>query len=103
MHIQPNDRILLLSIPDAELVRELAARAAMGLVVALGEDDSVRAARGVHRELENVMFLPASVEDIPWQGGYFSLIVDFGGERGAAQQAEIARLLAPGGRVETAR
>lgn len=94
MDVRPDDRILLAEIPAPEVVRALAARASRGIVVAMGSDDAVRAARRAAADLDNVMFVPApDSEDprIPWQDGFFTKIV--AGE----PDPELLRVLAPGG------
>ena len=99
LDVQPNDRILLLSIPGVALVIELAERAEGGIVVALGGDEEVYAARRATRDHENIMFVPATAGEIPWQEGFFSKVVDFQGGTGqsALMVREIVRVLAPGG------
>jgi hypothetical protein len=99
LDIRPDDRVLLVSIPAIELVLEIAARLERGLVVGLGSWDEVRQARKGVRGLTNTMFQPGSPGEIPWQSGYFTTVIDFGGgwlePRKAASEA--ARVQAPGG------
>lgn len=53
--IDPQDRILLLDLPSAEALRSIALTACAGLVVAVGPDEGVRAARKAVADLDNVM------------------------------------------------
>ncbi len=99
--LRPNDRVLLLSIPEHAVVAEMAARLTAGVVVGLGDDEEVRAARRAARDLENVMFVPAPLEEIPWRDGFFTKVIDWrGGWKNPEQVArEVVRVLAPGGEV----
>lgn len=98
---KPDDRFLMLSVPEPPLVAELAARLSSGLIVGLGEDEDVRDARRHARDLENVMFVPGSPDDIPWQASFFTKAVDLLCRWSNPEQAarEIARVLVPGGTV----
>jgi hypothetical protein len=95
----PTDRLLLLSIPDAGLVAELARRLERGSLVGLGNAEEVQAARSAARDLVNTMFQPGRPEEIPWQNGFFSRVVDLRGgwENPATAAREVARVLTPGG------
>ncbi len=99
IELRPSDRVLLLSIPEPAIVAQLAARLPAGLIVGLGSDDEVRLARRASRHLENVMFAPASPEQIPWQEGFFSVAIAFDRrwERPERVAAELARVVAEGG------
>ncbi len=76
-------------------MNELAAMARIlirGVVVVLGEPHNEVA------EFQNIMFLPASPENIPWRDHYFTKIyLPRHLERMASQEA--TRLLAPGGEI----
>lgn len=93
--LKPNDRLLLLSIPDPAVVERLAKRLTEGILVGLGSDETVSAARATARDLENVMFLAAGPDDIPWRDAFFTKAIAFGAERGS----DVARVLVPGGVV----
>ena len=97
--VQPDDRFLLLSIHEPSLIVQLAARLPAGLIVGLGADEEVRAARRQTRDLDNVMLVPATPDDIPWQDRFFTKAVDLicRWERPAKAAGELARVLVKGG------
>ncbi len=99
--IRPDDRILLLSIPETEFVLELSARLETGLVVGLGGREEVYEARTKTRDRANVMFHPGPPEQIPFQDGFFSKVIDLKclWEDTARVAHETARVLAPAGRA----
>ncbi|MCS6953815.1 MAG: methyltransferase domain-containing protein [Bryobacterales bacterium] len=99
--LRPDDRVLLLSIPEPAVVAEMAARLTAGILVGLGGDEEVRAARRAARDLENVMFVPAPLEEIPWRDGFFTKVIDWRGAWANPEQVarEVARVLASGGEV----
>ena len=78
--LAPDDRVLFLAIPEITVIREMAAELERGLIVALGTDDQIRAARRECVDLENVMWLVATPDDIPWRSGFFTRIIDPIGE-----------------------
>ena len=99
LDLRPDDRVLLLAIPEVELVAQIATRLRRGLLVGIGEPEQVHAARQATRDHTNVMFQPGSPDEIPWQNEYFSKVIDL---RGAWSQPEMAarevlRVLAPSG------
>ena len=99
--IRPNDCILLLSIPEISLVVQLADRARNGSVVGLGRDEEVHSARTGTRDLGNVMFTPASPEQIPWRDSFFTKALDLvcRWEQPERAARELFRVLAPGGKA----
>jgi len=100
IEVQPDDRILLLSIADLSAVRSLVARAAQGLVVGLGTDEEVRAARKTLRDLETVMFvLQPENGSIPWQESFFSRVI---APQHTEASPEFLRVLVPGGTLHLA-
>jgi hypothetical protein len=101
LDIRPNDRVLLLSIPEPAGVRRLAARLSNGLLVGLGNEDEVRAARRAAGELDNCMFVLAGPDDIPWSDGFFTVAIDLAPRWTNPESAarELARVLSPGGTV----
>lgn len=96
----PDDRVLLLDIPDAAIVRAIALQLGGGMLVGLGDDERVAQARRASLDLDNVMFIAAEPVEIPWQDGFFSVVIDpRGGWRDPARvDREVARVLAIGGR-----
>jgi hypothetical protein len=74
--LRPEDRILLLGIPDPEVVAGIAGRLTGGLLVAMGDAAEVRAARAAARDCENVMFVVFDGPHIPWRDGFFTQIID---------------------------
>lgn len=99
LHIRADDRVLLLSIPDPTAIRALAARLSKGLVVVLGAEDEVHAARRAAADLDNCMFVPAGPEEVPWSDGFFTMAIALGPLSADPERAaqELARVLAPGG------
>src|SRR5262245_55748149 len=76
IEIRPNERILFLEISDIAVIIDFARRAPNGAVVGLGDADGVRGARRAAADLDNVMFVPATPDDIPWRDGFFTLVVE---------------------------
>ena len=96
-----NDRCLLLWIPEIAAVEALSKRLSRGILVALGDQDAVRAARRAASHLENVMFVNASAEEIPWRDNLFTVIAaqidDWPSPSHAVR--ELTRVLEPEGRL----
>src|SRR5947209_9955796 len=72
----PDDKVLFLGIPDAAAVRHAAARLKCGLLVAISDAEQVRAARREFNDVTNAMFVPGTPDDIPWQDGFFTRVID---------------------------
>ena len=101
--IASEDRALDLGCGDGSLTRRLARLATKGLAVGVdASEEMVRLARRLSIELDNVMFVLGSPEEIPWREDFFSALVSLQAaawpqpERSAR---EMFRVLAPGGRV----
>ncbi len=95
--IQPGDRILLLPCGAGETARQLAPLVPLGVVVGMDpDDDQVRAARAASREIDNVMYVTAGVEEVPWKQDYFSHVI-----LGSSPPAmtEVNRILVHGGKA----
>jgi hypothetical protein len=92
------DRVLFLTAPEDGFLRALAGRLTGGLVVVLGTDEEVSQGRRRYANLDNVMFVAASAEEIPWQDGFFTRVLDPAGLWASSSKAamEIARVLALG-------
>ena len=99
LKVRPGDRVLMISIADPGVVEAVAGLLTGGLLVGLGEDEEVRAARRSARDIENVMFVPAPPDDIPWQGSYFTKAVDIACRWRQPERfaRELRRVLARGG------
>ena len=97
--VKPRDRVLLVSISDPGAVAVVAGMLTEGLIVGLGEGEEVRAARRSALDIENVMFVPASPDDVPWQSNYFTKVVDTTcrWRQPARVARELRRVLAHGG------
>ncbi len=101
IEVGPRERVLHLGFGDGAGTCDFARRAREGL--ALGVDpsaDRVRSARKAAVELENVMFVLGTPEEVPWQEGFFSLVVCEAAPTDWARAArEIFRVTSRGGRV----
>lgn len=92
--IEANDRVLVVGLARRD---ELPAWARQcSLLVGVGAESDVYAARRDCAHLDNVMFTPGGRDDIPWRAQYFSLIIDTEGKPPAEA---MRRVLAPGGRI----
>jgi SAM-dependent methyltransferase len=99
--VQPNDRVLFLSIPDLDTVETIADILESGGAVFLGALDEVYEMRRHASNRRNVLFHPGPPEEIPFDGEYFTLVVDLkcDWEAPAVVAREVARVLQPGGRA----
>ncbi len=99
--LRADDRVLLLAIPSEADLAAIARVLMSGVLVALGDGDEVDRARHAMAEFENVMFLEASPERIPWREGYFSKILVPPHLESLLPQIEpeLHRVLAPGGDI----
>jgi ubiquinone/menaquinone biosynthesis C-methylase UbiE len=99
--LRADDHILLLDIPSVPELQSMARLLMRGSMVALGTADDVETARRAMVEFDNVMFIEANPDRIPWREGYFTkVIVPPHFERIMGQIAgEIQRVLRPGGTV----
>jgi len=96
-----DDRVLLLAIPSRQELAALARILIRGTVVALGTADELVEARPRFADFENVMFLDAGPDNVPWHAAAFTkIVVPHQYERILPQlSAELDRLLAPGGEI----
>lgn len=94
--LRAGDRVLVLGIPSPEDVARLAARLPQGLLVAMGDEPAVRAARRAASHLDNVMFVQGTAAEIPWRDGMFTVIA-LAGE----PTPEVRRVLAPEGALHS--
>ncbi|MGA8028848.1 MAG: hypothetical protein WB992_17035 [Bryobacteraceae bacterium] len=96
-----DDRILMLAIPSAIELAAISRVLMRGVIVALGTSDAIDSARESMREFENVMFLDARPDQIPWRDGYFTkiLVPPHIDRILRYASAELHRVLAPGGEI----
>jgi hypothetical protein len=99
--LRADDRVLLLAIPPVLDLATMARVLMAGSVVALGTSEEVDNARREMAEFDNVLFLEASPERIPWRDQFFTkVVVPPHLERLLPEISnEIHRLLAPGGTI----
>ena len=101
IEVGPRDRVLHLGFGEGSATRDFARRASSGLVLGVDSSgDAVRLARKLSVEIENIMFVLGSHEQVPWQGDFFSLVVSQAAPQDWERAArEMFRVTAPGGRV----
>src|SRR3990172_3869099 len=76
MQVQKSDRILQIGCGDGWVCRLLAAQAEEGIVVGLDvSDDRVRDARAKSTSFDNILYLWAPAEEIPWQENFFTTVL----------------------------
>ena len=99
IEIETGDRVLHLGFGDGAATRDFASRASL----VLGVDPSgetVRLARRLAMEIENLMFVTGSPEQVPWQESFFTVVVsEAPPDDWPRAVREIFRVTAPGGRV----
>jgi hypothetical protein len=76
LEIRPDDRVLLLGIPDHQQVVALSGQLTAGILVIMGDEQSVRAVRPRCAHLENVMLVPLDGAQLPWRDGFFTWVED---------------------------
>lgn len=103
--LRADDRVLMLAIPSRQELAGIARLLISGSLVALGTADEVDDARAKLAEFDNVMFLDARPDSIPWRDAYFTKILVPAHLEPLLRSAgpELHRLLAPGGQIVTAR
>lgn len=89
-----DDHVLLVSLADLDVVETCAPRCRM--LVGLGEEEQVRAARKRFAAMDNVMFTVGGRDEIPWRDGQFTVVID---ADGGEPTAEMLRVLGPWGRI----
>jgi SAM-dependent methyltransferase len=92
--VQPGDRVLHLGCGDGAATRDFARRASLVLGVD-ASDETVRHARRLAVEIDNLMFVTGSPEEVPWQQSFFTVVVS----DWPRAVREIFRVSAPGARV----
>lgn len=97
--MEPAARVLLTAIAAAPSLRELALALPEGALVGLGTRGEVAEARKACADLDHVMFVEGSREEIPWVDAWFDVILD---PEPQAPTPEMLRVLKPGGRIAEA-
>jgi SAM-dependent methyltransferase len=99
--VEAHERVLLLTLPQEREVLTLARRLTQGLLVAFGEEERVRAARAVARDLLNVMFVVKDELPLPWGNHFFDVVIETETAWNdlAARAAEVRRVLRATGRL----
>ena len=99
--LRADDRVLILAIPPVPDLAAMARTLTTGSVVALGTPEEVDNARRGMADFDNVLFLEASPERIPWRDQFFTKVVVPPHLQRLLPEIsnEIHRLLAPGGTI----
>lgn len=99
LSLRSDDRVLFLAIPPLRDLASFARILMTGCLVALGEPGEVDEARRAMLDFDNVMFVEASPDNVPWRDQFFTKIVVPPHLQRLAldNSAEMTRLLAPGG------
>jgi hypothetical protein len=102
--LRSDDRVLSLGILSVAETAAMARVLISGVLVGIGEPDEVNEARQQLSEFDNVMFISAGPDRIPWRDAYFTkiLIPPHLQAVKAAYETEWQRLLAPGGELMSA-
>ncbi len=101
MTFRADDRVLFLGLPSTTELAAMARMLMAGVLVALGTRDEVETARLAMADFDNVIFLDASPDQIPWRDAYFTkVVVPPHLERILPHAAtEIHRVMAAGGEI----
>jgi hypothetical protein len=99
-----DDRVLSLAIPAPNDAAALGRLLMTGCLVAIGSADEVDEARRALSEFDNLMFIAATPDHIPWRDAFFTkiLIPPQLQPLLPSLQNELLRVLAPGGEVVSA-
>jgi hypothetical protein len=99
LSLRADDRVLLLAIPPVQELTAIARILIAGCLVALGAADEVDEGRQALRDFENVMFVEATPDNVPWRDHFFTkIVVPHHLQRLVLESGpEMHRLLAPGG------
>lgn len=98
---RPDDRVLSLVIPPPAETAAIARVLTAGCFVGIGDSDEVEGAQREFAECNNVTFLKATPDRIPWHGAFFTkVIVPWNFQPLIPDvQNELMRVLAPGGEI----
>jgi len=96
--LRSDDHVLLLDIPSVAELQVMSRILMSGSLVAIGSEDDVESARRAMAEFDNVMFIAATPDRIPWREAYFTKIIvpppiraDHGSDRWRGPTAFAAR------------
>jgi hypothetical protein len=70
-----DDRVLFLAFPASAELTNVARILMRGVVVVLGSETEVEEGRRTMADWDNVLFLSATPDRIPWRDGYFTKIM----------------------------
>ena len=73
--LRADDHILLLDIPSVRELQNMARILMRGSIVVLGSADGVEAARQAMADFDNVLFVDAAPDRIPWREAYFTKVI----------------------------
>lgn len=104
MQLARTDNMLDVGCGSGWLSRRLAKKVPEGRVVGMDiSDEMIRVARRNSQEFDNVMFITGEVEEIPWEGNFFSHAISVESSyywpEPAAGVKELFRVLRPGGQA----
>lgn len=74
--LRDDDRVLLIGVPEPEVVARLASVLGSGLLVMLGHEPEVSAARRHAAAFDNVMIAPWDGSTIPFDSRFFTHTID---------------------------
>lgn len=96
-----DDRVLSLVIPPVQEAATLGRILITGCLVALGTPDEVDEARRRLAEFDNLMFIAATPDHIPWRDAFFTKVIAPPQFKSLLPQfqAELLRVLEPGGEI----
>jgi hypothetical protein len=99
--LRADDRVLSLAIPSSQEAAALARILISGCLVALGDAGEVEQARRELSEFDNLMFVNATPDRIPWREAYFTkiLVPPHLSPLATSFSNELHRVLAPGGEI----
>ena len=101
MTLRADDRVLLLDIVSIPEMAAMARILFQGSLVAMGAREQVDEARAALSEFDNVMFIEAPPNQIPWRNEYFTKVLVQPHMAVFLRSAgpELQRVLAPGGEI----
>ena len=103
LSISAGDRVLDVACGPGNFSRDFAAAARDGLVVGLDASESMLAVAVRETESDNVAYVRGDARDLPFRDGSFDAVCCFAAlyliEEPMRAVAELARVLAPGGRL----